>query len=416
MPPASKYRHVTRRRFATEQAKPWQAMVCHEYLGTFANEEEAAQAAADKLGQPKKTLLRSHQAKPSKRSHPKRSHRFVYWHRAESKWQVKIGTQHYGNFAEHDEALAMATKKTGLTIEDLQLHPDCVRKSVQGQRHAVSQHLSWFQHLYQAFADPKEVAYPGDVADMHRRASQGSLILAHPNFIIPMMLAKFGPHRDALADAFLKVPKPDNDPSELQWTYLVIVAALVTLSRIDISIMDEWLSGPGRQTTHHSGLVVYSHVSLKILTPCHGELPPKKRKRGPNSPQVLVLGRTARAFRIQPYTPELGETLAKVRTFGLALLTVQPPNSLAEWIQAMSEMTTAVPKAPGIPSAKCYRYKWVVRGFWDFTRRQAGAAPGITWLGHHTVRMEIPELVMMSSNSNNGNGGCSSVGNWHHRS
>ena len=76
------------------------------------------------------------------------------------------------------------------------------------------------------------------------------------------------------------MPKPDNDPSELQWTYLVIVAALVTLSRIDISIMDEWLSGPGRQTTHHSGLVVYSHVSLKILTPCDGELPRTKRRGG----------------------------------------------------------------------------------------------------------------------------------------
>ena len=58
MQPASKYRHVTRRRFATEQAKPWQAMVCREYLGTFATEEEAAQAAADKLGQPKKTLIK----------------------------------------------------------------------------------------------------------------------------------------------------------------------------------------------------------------------------------------------------------------------------------------------------------------------------------------------------------------------
>ena len=134
--PASKYHHVTRRR---RPDKPWQAMVRREYLGTFATEEKAAQAAADKLSQPKKTLLRSRSssgtpkttAKPAKP--PKRSHRFVYWHRTESKWQVKIGTQHYGNFAEHDEALAMATKKTGLTIEDLQLHPDCVRKSVQGQ-------------------------------------------------------------------------------------------------------------------------------------------------------------------------------------------------------------------------------------------------------------------------------------------
>ena len=112
------------------------------------------------------------------------------------------------------------------------------------------------------------------------------------------------------------MPKPDTDPSELQWTYLVIVAALVTLSSIDISIMDQWFAGPGRMTTHHSGLVVYSNRSLNILTPCNGEPPRKKKRKGcPNSPQVLVFGKKARAFRIQPYTPELGETLAKVRTF-----------------------------------------------------------------------------------------------------
>ena len=53
--PASKYLHVTMRH---RQGKPWQAMVCGKYLGTFATEEEAAQAAADKLRQPKKTLLK----------------------------------------------------------------------------------------------------------------------------------------------------------------------------------------------------------------------------------------------------------------------------------------------------------------------------------------------------------------------
>ena len=53
--PASEYLHVTRR---SCQGKPWQAVVCGEYLGTFATEGEAAQAAADKLGQPQKTLLK----------------------------------------------------------------------------------------------------------------------------------------------------------------------------------------------------------------------------------------------------------------------------------------------------------------------------------------------------------------------
>ena len=128
---------------------------------------------------------------------------------------MKTGTQNCGKFAEHDEALAVAIHQTGLTIEDVQLRLDHVRRSLQGQRHAVSQHLSWFQHLYQSFVDPDEVAYPGDVADMHHRASQGSLILAHPNFISPMRLATFGPHRDALTYAFQKVPRTDNDPQSI---------------------------------------------------------------------------------------------------------------------------------------------------------------------------------------------------------
>ena len=331
----------------------WQAVVCGEYLGNFPTEEEAAQAAADKLGQPKKSLLRppkksSMPSKPAKT--PTRSHRFVYWHSSESKWQVKIGAKNHGNFTEHDEALAMATKQTGLTIQDLQLRPGDVRRSLQGQRNAVSQHLSWFQGLYLAFSNPAEMAYPGDVVDMDIRALQGSLILEHPNFIVPMMLAKYGPHRDALHDAFLKVPKPNDDPAQLEWTYHVIVAALVALSCIDSSIMDIWYLGPGRTSTHHSGLVVYSHQSLKILKPWDGEPPCKKHKGGPNSRPVLVFGKSKeRAFQIQPYTPELGKTLAQVRTFGLALLRVQPPNSLEQWIEAMSAMRSAVAKAPASP-------------------------------------------------------------------
>ena len=53
------------------QGKPWQAIVHGEYLGKFATEEEAAQAAADKLGQPKKTLLRSRSSSGTPKNHCK---------------------------------------------------------------------------------------------------------------------------------------------------------------------------------------------------------------------------------------------------------------------------------------------------------------------------------------------------------
>ena len=152
--------------------------------------------------------------------------------------------------------------------DSLQLHPHVVRRSLQGQHNSVAQQASWFQDLYAAYSRPDEVAYPCDLCDMHARASRKSPILAHPNFIVLMLLAKFGPHRDALSHAFLHTPKPEQDALDLKWTYDVIVAALVALSSMDAKVMDPWFAGPGLRTTHHSGLVVYAHVSLKLMCAC----------------------------------------------------------------------------------------------------------------------------------------------------
>ena len=48
---------------------------------------------------------------------PKRTHRYVYWHRRDQLWQVKIGDKVFGSFADHADALAMAVKKAGLSQE-----------------------------------------------------------------------------------------------------------------------------------------------------------------------------------------------------------------------------------------------------------------------------------------------------------
>ena len=34
---------------------------------------------------------------------------------------------------------------------------------------------------------------------------------------------------------------------------------------------------------------------------------------------------------------------------------------------------------PGSPNSGCYRYKWVIRGFWDFQVRQQGIPRGISY-------------------------------------
>ena len=159
----------------------------------------------------------------------------------------------------------------------MHLDPDGVCRSLQGQHNAVAQQASWFQDLYAAYSKPDEVAYPGDLCDMHARALRKSRILAHPNFIVPMLLAKFGPHRDALHKAFLDTPKQEQDALDLKWTYDVIVAALVALSIIDTKVMDPWFAGPGKHTAHHSGLVVYAHRTLKIMVAC--EPKPRMKRR-----------------------------------------------------------------------------------------------------------------------------------------
>ena len=382
--PASKYKHVTKR---DRSDKPWQAQVKGEYLGCFMNEEQAAKAVAKKLAQPKASFLRPAAASKASKA-PKRTHRYVCWHSANNAWQVKIGTEFFGSYQNHEDALAAVIMQTGLQKDDLLLSPDRVRRSLQGQRNSVLMHMAWFQHLYMAYSKPEEVAYPGDLDDMGERASQDSRILGHPNFIVPMLLAKFGPHRDALHDAFLSVPQPMDDPLDLKWTYLVIVAALTAISSIDAGVMDPWMAGPGRMSSHHSGLVVYANVSLKIMAPCDEELQKpnrKKRRTGTTPPQRLVFGKKPRAFLIKPYSMVVEKIILKVRTFGLALLKTKAPKSLEDWNSAMSAMTSAVQNAPGIPNTMCYRYKWVVRGYWDYLRQSAGMAPGISWSEHATV-------------------------------
>ena len=109
--------------------------------------------------------------------------------------------------------------------------------------------------------------------------------MAHPNFIAPMLLAKLGPHRDALHDAFLSTPKLDRDRFHLKWTYNVIMAALVALSSTDADIMDPWIAGPGKMSTHHIGLVVYANCSLKTLVACDEE--PSRKTQDGGSPSKM---------------------------------------------------------------------------------------------------------------------------------
>ena len=55
-----------------------------------------------------------------------------------------------------------------------------------------------------------------------------------------------------------------------------------TFSSIDAGVMDPWISGPGKKPTHHSGLVVYAHRSLKVMAPCDEKPQEPNRKKAQN--------------------------------------------------------------------------------------------------------------------------------------
>jgi len=191
---------------------------------------------------------------------------------------------------------------------------------------------------------------------MHHRAHSGSEILTHPNFIVPMLLAKFGPHLDALQDAFTEscCPSLEDDAVISEWTYNVLVDALIRLSTIPDEEIEPWIAGPGKQTMFHSGLVVYANRSLKILSACDEQ--PKSLKRKIHTATPLVFGKQQRSFLIMPYSTGIQRTLMKVSSFGEALLEVEPPKSLKEWSKTMKSMQKRIKNAPGIPNSRCYRY------------------------------------------------------------
>ena len=83
-----------------------------KYLGSFAQEEEAAKAVAKRLRQPRANLVTYYSAPEATHQ---RTDRSVYLHCRDHIWQVKIGGKVWVSFVDHADALAVAVKKAGLS-------------------------------------------------------------------------------------------------------------------------------------------------------------------------------------------------------------------------------------------------------------------------------------------------------------
>jgi len=140
--------------------------------------------------------------------------------------------------------------------------------------------------------------------DTHQRASKPKRAKVYDDegMVLPMLLAKYAPHKDTLHHAFYKVAPKEKD-LDLR-LHKRLIASLKGIAKVDPKEMEPWLQGPGKNTSHHGGLVPWAHKALGIIKP-----------RGPGSrrPADLNLGKGRRPYMIQPYSKHIQQRLAKVR-------------------------------------------------------------------------------------------------------
>ena len=381
-PKVSSYKHVAFRHGRV--GKPWQAVVWKQghahYYGCHTTELGAAKVVAKKLGLPGPQSLAKHtqqKAQPNPKPNPQRSHRYVYWHVGNQRWVAQVGQSYYGEYQDYNQAVKCIVQKSGLSEAQLRLDPEETRANVQGQRGMVAKHADWFAHMWQCYRlSPNKVANPGDLRDMHGRThGPAAALLRIPHLIVIMLLAKYGPHRDALQEARVHIgapPEPHNDAKASRWAYDVVVEALRRIAKVPHARMQPWWDGPGKHTSHHSGLVVIAHRTLGILTPMDQPKPKKSTPRGKKptpkgkkptpkckpTPKVkklskshgqrasigtLVLNKGQRTFTINPYNPTVGTKLNKLRLFGEALLKLPVAKTVTEWAQRVESMQKKPP-------------------------------------------------------------------------
>ena len=89
----SKYKHVSQHYHSDRAGMLWRARLRGEFLGSFADEELAAQAVAKKLRQPKASLLRlTAPAAPPKCKYKHVTQR----HRLGLPWQAQVDGEYFG--------------------------------------------------------------------------------------------------------------------------------------------------------------------------------------------------------------------------------------------------------------------------------------------------------------------------------
>ena len=116
-----------------------------------------------------------------------------------------------------------------------------------------------------------------------------------PGLVVPFLLAKYAPHRDAMEAEWAKLAAhAPTDPVQL--TYRVLTRTLQKLHKRPLKQV--CIDNVGRRTTHHGGLIPFANKSLSVRRPVGLQTR--------SAPGVLSLGQRGRPSRLQELTGPLG--------------------------------------------------------------------------------------------------------------
>ena len=241
-----------------------------KFLGNFKTRLQAAQAVADALGCPRRALKRAAPAQLGRK--PKMTHRMIVPVANRGKWMWKTGARpgEQNMFADHVAALKHVCEATGLTEQQL------LRKKVPKPLTTLRDRVRWLRISLRAArdADKGRAVMPADAQHWHRLATADKdPALRDPRAIVPMIMAKHGPWREAVSASFKACAKASSAPrrsyatalpalgscdARARFMYHMLLETAHVMADIPPATMRPWYRGPGHLTSHHGFQVLLS--------------------------------------------------------------------------------------------------------------------------------------------------------------
>jgi len=318
-------------------------------------QDHAAKLAAKALRCTVQSLLLLSQRGPPK-TQPPRHFRNVCWDPTRNKWRVRHVLSQ-PRFATEQEAARVASRATKVGLAEMQL--PCPKRT---RRDTIDDLRRPFGQLMRVYStsDPKQPCVPGDLRDLLSRPPPTCMV---PGMLVPFVLSKFGPHRDALALAGKQSqPKTAGVADVLHSQFSAAVRAL-SGKRVNAS----WTQNVGRKNCHHSGLIMFFWKALGFLRPA---------RKHDGKEDVVRLGLQQRRFRVCKLDPALRTKLESLDAFGQALLRAVPPKTAEQWEEEVAKLQLALkgpPRVAGFSNGdSSYRSLWLIRCVLIWKMRAAG--------------------------------------------